>query len=105
MNKTQYTPLHFPLVITGDSPKKQTDKLVEEYNEFRKELFAESGPERMLHELQDMVQAYIALLMAKALELGMDETQARAHITELLEDANQAHRKKMERYKAERGWR
>ena len=104
MNSTQYTPLYFPLIITGKTPREQTDKLVEEYNELRKELFAEAGPDRMLHELQDVMQAYISLLMAKALELGMDERQARAHITELLEDANQLHRKKIERYKVERGW-
>ena len=103
--RTYHITLYFPLVITGKSPNEQTDKLVEEYNEFRKELFSQSGPERMLHELQDLMQAYISLLMAKALELGMDERQAREHITELLEDANHAHRKKIERYNAERGWR
>ena len=105
MNRTNYVQIHFPLVITGRTPNEQMDKLVEEYNEFRKELFSQSGPERMLHEIHDIMQAYISLLTAKALELGMDERQAREHITELLEDANQAHRKKIERYKAERGWR
>lgn len=99
-----YVTLHFPLLHIEHSERQQYDKLVEEYNEFRKELFAESDIDRMLHELQDVVQAYITLLVIKAKPFSIDRRETVERVLALVEQANQDHRKKIERYKAERGW-
>jgi hypothetical protein len=58
----------------------------------------------MLHELQDILQAYITLLCVKAKPFSMDEREVSDRVKDLVEGANQEHRKKIERYKAERGW-
>jgi hypothetical protein len=102
--KTRYVTMHFPLLLIDTDERKQYDKVVEEYNELRKELFSESGPERMLHELQDILQAYMTLLCVKAKDWTIDERERMDKVVELVEQANQEHRKKIERYKAERGW-
>lgn len=102
--QTRYVTLHFPLLLIETDERKQYDKVVEEYNELRKELFSEAGPERMLHELQDILQAYMTLLCVKANSFTIDERETFDKVAEVLEQANQEHRKKIERYKAERGW-
>lgn len=99
-----YVTLHFPLLLIDTTERLQYDKVVEEYNELRKELFSEAGPERMLHELQDILQAYMTLLCVKAKDWSIDEREVVDKVSELVEQANQDHRKKIERYKAERGW-
>jgi Ribonuclease G/E len=58
----------------------------------------------MLHELQDIIQAYITLLCIKAKPFSVDEREASDRVRDLVEQANQDHRKKMERYRSERGW-
>lgn len=103
-SRHQYVTLHFPILNIETTERKQYDKVVEEYNEFRKELFSESEPERMLHELQDIVQAYITLLCVKAKPFSIDDREVADKVSDVLEQANQDHRKKIERYKAERGW-
>jgi allophanate hydrolase subunit 1 len=102
--RTEYVTLHFPLLHLDVTYAEQRKKVVEEYNEFRKELFAESSHERTLHELQDIVQAYITMMVAQVRELALDERDASERVTALVEHLNQVHRKKIERYKAERGW-
>lgn len=106
MNKTRidHVTLHFPLLHIEQSERQQYEKLVEEYNEFRKELFAESDIDRMLHELQDVVQAYMTLLVIKAKPFSIDKRETVERVLALVEQANQEHRKKIERYKVERGW-
>lgn len=101
---TAYVTLHFPILNIDTNERDQFKKLVEEYNEFRKELFAESGPERMLHELQDIVQAYVTLLCQKAKPFSVDHHETAERVIDLMDEANQEHRRKMERYRAERGW-
>jgi hypothetical protein len=101
---TKYITLHFPLLHIDVKEREQYDKVIEEYNEFRKELFAESDVERMLHELQDVVQAYLTLLVLKAKTFSIDNTEASERVAVVVEQANQDHRKKIERYKADRGW-
>jgi Ribonuclease G/E len=102
--ETNYVTLHFPLLHIDTTERLQYDKVVEEYNEVRKELFSESPPEKMLHELQDIIQAYITLLCVKAKPFSVDEQEVSDRVIHLVEQANQTHRKKIERYKAERGW-
>jgi Ribonuclease G/E len=101
---TDYITIHFPLLHIDTTEKLQYDKVVEEYNEVRKELFDYAPPERMLHELQDIIQAYITLLCIKAKPFSVDEREASDRVRDLVEQANQDHRKKMERYRSERGW-
>ena len=103
-SKTDYITLHFPLLHIDSNERKQYDKVIEEYNEFRKELFSESDVDRMLHELQDVVQAYLTLLVLKAKMFSIDRREAAERVAAVVEQANQDHRKKIERYKAERGW-
>lgn len=102
--ETKYITLHFPLLHVDTTESLQYDKVVEEYNEVRKELFDNSAPDRMLHELQDILQAYITLLCVKAKPFSVDEREVSDRVKDLVEQANQEHRKKIERYKAERGW-
>lgn len=101
---TRYVTLHFPLLHIDIGEREQYDKVVEEYNEVRKELFDESAPDRMLHELQDIIQAYLTLLCVKAKPYSVDSLEVSDRVRDLVEEANQEHRKKIERYKAERGW-
>jgi Ribonuclease G/E len=101
---TRYVTLHFPLLHIDIGEREQYDKVVEEYNEVRKELFDESAPDRMLHELQDIIQAYLTLLCVKAKPYSVDSLEVSDRVQDLVEEANQDHRKKIERYKAERGW-
>ena len=101
---TDYITIHFPLLHIDTTEKLQYDKVVEEYNEVRKELFDYAPPDRMLHELQDIIQAYITLLCIKAKPFSVDEREASDRVRDLVEQANQDHRKKMERYRSERGW-
>ncbi len=103
-SRHQYVTLHFPILHIDTTEREQYDKVVEEYNEFRKELFSESEPERMLHELQDIVQAYVTLLCVKAKPFSIDEREVADKVSDILDQANQDHRKKIERYKADRGW-
>lgn len=98
---TRYITLHFPLMHIDRTFAKQKEKVVEEYNEFRKELFGDADPERTLHELQDLVQAYITLMMTQAKPTSLDERDTEERVIQLLEQANQDHRKKMERYRAD----
>jgi len=102
--ETKYITIHFPLMHVDTTENLQYDKVVEEYNEVRKELFDNSAPDRMLHELQDILQAYITLLCVKAKPFSVDEREVSDRVKDLVEGANQEHRKKIERYKAERGW-
>jgi Ribonuclease G/E len=102
--KIDFVTLHFPLLHIDTTESDQYDKVVEEYNEVRKELFNNSAPDRMLHELQDILQAYITLLCVKAKPYSIDEMEVSDRVRDLIEQANQDHRKKIERYKAERGW-
>lgn len=102
--KIDFVTLHFPLLHIDTTETDQYDKVVEEYNEVRKELFNNSAPDRMLHELQDILQAYITLLCVKAKPYSIDEMEVSDRVRDLVEQANQDHRKKIERYKAERGW-
>ena len=102
--ETNYITLHFPLLHSEATESLQYDKVVEEYNEVRKELFDNAEPERMLHELQDILQAYITLLCVKAKPFSIDEREVSDKVKDLVESANQEHRKKIERYRAERGW-
>lgn len=101
---TDYITIHFPLLHIDTTEKLQYDKVVEEYNEVRKELFDYAPPERMLHELQDIIQAYITLLCIKAKPFSVDEREVSDRVKDLVEQANQDHRKKIERYRSERGW-
>jgi Ribonuclease G/E len=101
---TDYITIHFPLLHIDTTEKLQYDKVVEEYNEVRKELFDGATPERMLHELQDIIQAYITLLCIKAKPFSVDEREVSDRVKDLVEQANQDHRKKIERYRSERGW-
>jgi Ribonuclease G/E len=101
---TNHVTLHFPLLHLDVTYADQRKKVVEEYNEFRKELFAESSHERTLHELQDIVQAYLTMMVAQIKELAIDEQDADERVIALVEHLNQEHRKKIERYKSERGW-
>lgn len=103
-SEIQYATLHFPILHIDTTENEQYDKVVEEYNEVRKELFNNSAPDRMLHELQDILQAYITLLCVKAKPYSIDEIEVTDKVRGLVEEANQDHRKKIERYKAERGW-
>ena len=102
--ETNYITLHFPVLHVDTTESLQYDKVVEEYNEVRKELFDNAEPERMLHELQDILQAYITLLCVKAKPFSIDEREVSDKVKDLVESANQEHRKKIERYRAERGW-
>jgi Ribonuclease G/E len=102
--ETKYITLHFPVLHVDTTESLQYDKVVEEYNEVRKELFDNAEPERMLHELQDILQAYITLLCVKAKPFSIDEREVSDKVKDLVESANQEHRKKIERYRAERGW-
>ena len=102
--ETNYITLHFPVLHVDTTESLQYDKVVEEYNEVRKELFDNAEPERMLHELQDILQAYITLLCVKAKPFSIDEREVSDRVKDLVESANQEHRKKIERYRAERGW-
>jgi Ribonuclease G/E len=106
MKKTnnEYVTIHLPLLHIDTTENLQYDKVVEEYNELRKELFDNAPPERMLHELQDIMQAYITLLCVKLKTFCVDDREVSEKVSDLLEQANQDHRKKIERYKAERGW-
>ncbi len=101
---TRYVTLHFPIFHVDVTEREQYDKVVEEYNELRKELFSEAGPDRMLHELQDIIQAYLTLLCVKARPFSLSNDEVAERVSDLMFDANQTHRKKIERYKAERGW-
>jgi Ribonuclease G/E len=101
---TDYITIHFPLLHIDTTEKLQYDKVVEEYNEVRKELFDGAPPERMLHELHDIIQAYITLLCIKAKPFSVDEREVSDRVKDLVEQANQDHRKKIERYRSERGW-
>lgn len=101
--ETNYITLHFPVLHVDTTESLQYDKVVEEYNEVRKELFDNAEPERMLHELQDILQAYITLLCVKAKPFSIDEREVSDRVKDLVESANQEHRKKIERYRAERG--
>ncbi len=103
-NRVDYVTLHFPLLHIETTERLQYDKVVEEYNELRKELFSESGPDKMLHELQDIMQAYLTLLCVKVKPYAVDEQEAAEKVSDLVFDANQKHRKRMERLKADRGW-
>lgn len=102
--RTDYVTLHFPLLHIDTTERQQYDKVVEEYNEFRKELFTEASPERILHELQDVLQAYITLLCVKARQFSIDERETVEKVAQLVDEANCSHRKKIARYRAERGW-
>lgn len=102
--RTSYVTLHFPLLHIDTTENLQYDKVVEEYNELRKELFDNAPPNRMLHELQDILQAYITLLCVKAKPFSMDEREVADKVRDVVESANEDHRKKIERYRAERGW-
>jgi Ribonuclease G/E len=102
--KIDFVTLHFPILHIDTTETEQYDKVVEEYNEVRKELFNNSAPDRMLHELQDILQAYITLLCVKAKPFSIDEMEVSDRVRDLIEQANQDHRKKIERYKAERRW-
>jgi hypothetical protein len=46
----------------------------------------------------------MTLLCVKAKDWTIDERERMDKVVELVEQANQEHRKKIERYKAERGW-
>jgi hypothetical protein len=96
--------LFFPLLHIDTTYAEQRKKLIEEYNEFRRELFTESSHARMFHELQDIVQAYLTTIYAQIRETCINDAEADEKIIALIEYLNQEHRKKIERYKAERGW-
>ena len=88
--------LHFPILKIDTTVTEQEWKVMEEYKEFEHELLNRTTKERLLHELHDVVQSYLTLL---ALEIT-DEKE----LIEYVEEQNQEHRKKIERYRAERGW-
>lgn len=101
---TSYVTLHFPILHIESTLKEQESKVIEEYNEFKKELFRGSAPDRMLHELQDIMQAYITLLYLQTKPTSLDDREADQRVADLIERENQKHRRKMEQYRAERGW-
>ena len=88
--------LHFPLLKIDTTVSEQEWKVMEEYKEFEHELLNKGTKERLLHELHDVVQSYLTLL---ALEMPNE-----SEMIEFVEEQNQEHRKKIERYRAERGW-
>jgi hypothetical protein len=101
---TRYVTLHFPLLHIDIGEREQYDKVVEEYNEFRFELFSESSPERVLHELQDLVQATLSWVYVLTKTTALDDKEADDKVRAFIEQENQNHRKKIARYMAERGW-
>ena len=104
IKKNRFLSLFFPLINTKTNEREQYDKVIEEYNEFRKELFSEAPPEITLSELFDLNQAYFHYLCAKVRPFCIDEYEAVEKVIAIIEQANQDHRKKIERYRAERGW-
>jgi Ribonuclease G/E len=101
---THHVTMHFPIIDTKATEREQYDKVIEEYNEFRKEMFSEASPERLLHELQDVFQAYSNYLFQKVKPFCVDELEAAEKVIQLLDEANTEHRRKIERYRKERGW-
>ena len=102
--RIEYATIHFPILNIDTTYKEQHAKVIDEYNEFRNELFKDAEPERLLHELQDVFQAYTTQLFVRIRPLVMDDDEARERVIALLEHCNQEHRKKIERYRADRGW-
>lgn len=82
----------------------QYQKVAEEFSELREEFVRDGSPERMLHEMQDLLQAYITLMYVQARPYCLDDHEAVEKVTMLVERENQEHRKKIERYRAELGW-
>ena len=100
---TRYVPWHMPIIeIENITIREQYMKLREELDEFQQELDLHADHDRILHELQDVVQAYITLMVLEAKKT--EQENAVDMVVETLVEANQDHRKKIERYKAERGW-
>lgn len=103
-NRTEYVTMHFPQIHPGTTYREQHQKMIEEYNEFRFELFSESSPERVLHELQDLVQATLSWVYVLTKTTALDDKEADDKVRAFIEQENQNHRKKIARYMAERGW-
>ena len=102
--KIDFVTLHFPILHIDTTYQKQLDKVIEEYNEFRKEIFSNAEPDRALHELQDVVQAYITLMHVRTKPTALDDQEADENVIRFFEQVNLEHRKKIERYKIDRGW-
>jgi hypothetical protein len=96
--------LHIPLYNVGTSEQEQYDKVIEEYNELRKEIFADAVPERVLHEMFDVVQVYAHYLFSKVRPFCQTDDEAMRKVAELIESANYEHRLKLATYAKERGW-
>jgi hypothetical protein len=93
--------LGFPVLDTKTTISEQWFKVLEEFEEVRQEIESvEIDHERVISEMQDLIQAMVSLEYSMAKQLGMKE-----HFVQKRFDIwNNRHLEKMQRYKAERGW-
>lgn len=101
---TAHATFHFPILHLDVSIKEQEMKVIEEMNELKKEVLMNGTDERIMHEVQDVIQAMLTLLSIKLRSTALDERETDERIQHYIEQENQAHRKKLATYAAERGW-
>lgn len=95
----------YPVYETHTSAEIQQRKVLEEIKELLDELEKkEVDSERVLGELQDIVQATIHLYYQIFMNKNKNHEWAKRMTIQLFEQENEAHLLKMKRYQEERGW-
>lgn len=96
VTNTVYAVTFFPLVHPQVSIDEQRKKVLEEIDEFMSEIQSGKCIKSMAAELNDVYQSFVTLV---GMVLENDD-----EVIAFIEDGNMEHRKKIERYKVERGW-
>ena len=99
MTVTHHITLHIPLDTQATTSREET---VDAYNSFRKAMFGGAEPDAMLAALHHLTQCYVGELVVRVKPFCLNDAEAAAKVVELLDAANVAHRKRIERVRYER---
>ena len=101
----RYVTLKIPIIDTQGTFGEQWQKVHEELQELTNEIHAdEIDHERVMHELQDVIQAMVSFEMAITKRMTRFRFQQHRVIQHRFKTWNENHIEKIKRYKAERGW-
>ena len=96
VKRTNHASAFFPVFRPKVDIDSQRMKVLEEIDEFLCEVQSGKSIKLMAEELNDAYQAFVTMV-----GMVLEDDDA---VIEFIEEMNQNHRMKMERYKAERGW-
>lgn len=103
VNNPKLICLYIPVIDGGWKPSEQSAKVLEELQEFHKEILDGGRRIEEASELYDLIQSYIGLIRTELLDL-IDQSEVDTHLDRFFTRNNELHISKIQRYAVERDW-